>query len=668
VPVVSSQSPARTTADAASGSSAAGSLPDRRGWFADRPAVAAWCLALLACLIFSGVAIRQHDTFHTRARDMGIYAQVVWNTAHGRPFTSTLLQDNRLHVAEHVAPLLALIAPLYAIVPDPRLLLVLQQLALAGAGLPIFFWARLRIGDLAALALLAGYYLMPATSRIAFSEFHPIVFAALPVSLGIWAVLEGRTRAAAVWLLLALLVDDETAPIVGAAGAYLWLFGGDRRKTPPPNPLPIAMERGRWVTAPLSVATGRGWGWGLPGFGLGVLAAAWLLATTLLIMPAFHDPKTLDRVGTTRLLDHFQPVRDNPAIVLGWLLGDRGTHAASWLLLPTLGLPLLAPQVLAIALPAFAVLFLADREGNVAGHWAGAVLPVYWFAAAAGLATLQRLVGRQGLARRRLVTRIVVAGLAVVMAGCFLEYSYFPGGAEHDDDWLSWTEQEENLATAVSLVPPAARVDATRRIVPHLAHRPEVYQFPSTLYSAPMRPDLSKIDVFLFDLTDSQTARALDATDQDTVLTRRPRFNVWTWGESVLLLSKDRPTPPRPLDLTFGGALRLAGYDVEQRPGRVRLTAYWETIGKAGAWVRRAELVGPDGTVVASIEGAPLDPYLPPSKWDRGQSIVEALDLRPPPGLPGGQYRLRLAWHDQNGAPIPSERGESAEVTTVTLP
>jgi hypothetical protein len=361
-------------------------------------------------------------------------------------------------------------------------------------------------------------------------------------------------------------------------------------------------------------------------------------------------------------------VRDDPRVVLTWLAGDRGAHAVTWLLLPTLGLPLLAPQVLVIALPSFGILFLADREGNVAGHWAGAVLPVYWLAATAGLRTLLRLVARGRPARRRLTSRVVLIVLAATLAFCFVEYSYFPGGGENDVDWLSWAEHEENLAHAVALVPPDLRVDATRRIVPHVAHRPEVYQFPSTLYSAPTRPDLNRIDVFVFDLTDSQTVRALDATDQDTILTRRPRFAVRVWGEDVVLLTRDRPSPPRLLDLTFGGALRLTGYDLEQRPGRVRLTAFWETTGRVGAWTRRAELVGSDGRVVAQVEGAPLDPYLPPSKWDRGQTIVEALDLRPPPDLPAGQYRLRLSWRDQNGGPVPSERGDAAEVTSVSLP
>jgi hypothetical protein len=268
---------------------------------------------------------------------------------------------------------------------------------------------------------------------------------------------------------------------------------------------------------------------------------------------------------------------------------------------------------------------------------------------------------------RQLVERVFVGVLAVVLALCFWRYSYFPGGGEYDTDWLSWTEHEENLAQAVQLVPPGIEVDGTRRVIPHLAHRPDVYQFPSTLYAAPMRPDLRAVDLFLFDLTDSQTRRALDATDQDTVLTRNPRFVVRIWGEAVLLLTRDRPAPSRPADLAFG-ALRLFGTDVEQRTGRVRLTAYWESTGKPEAWSRIAELVGPDGSVVDRIESVPLDPYLPTNRWDRGQIVVEALDLRPSAGSPSGQHRLRLGWRDRQGRPAPVGGNELVEVGSVTLP
>jgi hypothetical protein len=100
----------------------------------------------------------------------------------------------------------------------------------------------------------------------------------------------------------------------------------------------------------------------------------------------------------------------------------------------------------------------------------------------------------------------------------------------------------------------------------------------------------------------------------------------------------------------------------------VRLTAYWESTGKLGSWTRVAEIVGPDGAVVAGTESAPLDPFLPPTRWDRGQIVVEAIDLRPSPDVQPGQYRLRLGWRDQQERLVAGDRGEMVEVGTVTLP
>ncbi|MDP8921589.1 MAG: DUF2079 domain-containing protein, partial [Chloroflexota bacterium] len=377
--------------------------------------------------------------------------------------------------------------------------------------------------------------------------------------------------------------------------------------------------------------------------------------------------------------------QQDPTIVLDWLLGTappsegaaevetaggRGPHAALWLLAPAAGLPLLAPGVLAIAAPSFALLFLADRAGNVAGHWAGAMLPVFWFAAAAGLATLARWAGPQ----RAGVARGGAAVVLVASAVCYWQFSFFPGGGEYEAGRFEWTDHEADLARAIALAPPDVRLDATRRIVPHLANRAEVYQWPSTFYTAALRPDLAKVDAFVFDLTDSQTRRALDPTDQDTVLTKRPPLHVRSWGDDVILATRDRPTPATPAAAAFGGVLRLQGYDLERSSERVRLTAYWEPVGKVGSLTRVAELVAPDGQVVARIEGAPLPAALPPSKWERGQVVAETVDLPLPAGLAAGPYRLTVGWLDQQGRPVPVETVPGAppadryEVATVSLP
>jgi uncharacterized membrane protein len=593
----------------------------------DRPwgwtAVAVGLCGVYAVAI-SWLAVVQHVTFHTRARDMGIYVQVLWNTAHGRPFGSTLLAENALHLAEHVAPVLAPLATVYALVPDPRWLLVLQQVCLAASGLPIFFWARRRLGGWPALALLAGYYAMPAMSRVALSEFHPIVVAALPISLGLVATLEGRVRAAVVWLLLALLLEEETAPLVGAAGAYLLLVRGRRA-----------------------------------GLGLGGLAAVWLVAAVLVVMPAFHDRRTREQVGGNRTTAHFEAVGEDPGVALEWLGGERGAEAATWLLGPAAGLPLLAPHVLALALPSFLVLFLQDREGTFAGHWSAAMLPVIWLAAAAGMLQLKAWSGPRQRAA------LGLAALAVLLASglSYWRYSLFPGGRGHDADRFVWTEHEAALSRAVALAPPTVRLDATRRVVPHLAHRPEIYQFPSTFYTAPMRPNLDRIDSFVLDVTDTPTRRALDPTDQDTVMTSRPRHHARQTGAEVFLLTRERPSPQQPSQAFFGDVLRLNGYDLDRPAGPARLSIHWEPTGRIGRWTRVAELIGPDGSVVSRDERAPLDPYLPPRLWDRGQVVVEWLELSTPGA---GPHRLRLSWIDDAGQRVST--GDGSDGVEIPIP
>ena len=54
--------------------------------------------------------------------------------------------------------------------------------------------------------------------------------------------------------------------------------------------------------------------------------------------------------------------------------------------------------------------------------------------------------------------------------------------------------------------------------------------------------------------------------------------------------------------------------------------------------------------------------------YDLMSQLVEAIDLRPPPGSPSGEYRLRLGWRDRQGRPVLSGGSEMVEVGTVTLP
>jgi uncharacterized membrane protein len=97
--------------------------------------VGPWVLAGVAAAVLARLAMLRHEAFATGRNDLEIYTQVAWNLANGAPFSSTLLRTNSLHLGEHLALAMLPIAPLYGQSPDPRLLLVLQTLALILAAL-----------------------------------------------------------------------------------------------------------------------------------------------------------------------------------------------------------------------------------------------------------------------------------------------------------------------------------------------------------------------------------------------------------------------------------------------------------------------------------------------------------------------------------------------------
>src|SRR5487761_2644618 len=108
---------------------------------------------LLALLAYNGIldtlSMLKHATYHSSLIDLGIFDQVIWNTAHGRWFWDTLdpyVQLNHDFLGQHFSPGLALLAPLYWFAPSVNTLLAAQTLALALGAVPIFVLAARRLG------------------------------------------------------------------------------------------------------------------------------------------------------------------------------------------------------------------------------------------------------------------------------------------------------------------------------------------------------------------------------------------------------------------------------------------------------------------------------------------------------------------------------------------
>jgi uncharacterized membrane protein len=565
------------------------------------------------------LAFARHDAFLTGRFDLEIYTQVVWNTAHGRPFETTLLKSNLSHLAEHVALVLVPIAALYRLWPDPKLLIVIQQAALALLGLPLFAVARRALGSpWPALVLLGCFYLTPALAGVALDDFHAVAIAAVPLAVGMALALLGRPRLGAAIALLALLAEEETALVLIGFGAMLWLRGE------------------RWL-----------------GIGVSTVSAAYLALVVLLVMPSFHDPRTIELVEGNRSLNHFQEIREEPRKVADRLFGERGRDALVWVGVPTGGLGLLSPTTLVTALPSLGALLFQNRDDTFGRHWVAPLLVGIWMATALGLARLPA-----GRAR--------YLGLALMVLGTTVSYcmvSPLPGGGRFDDTALRPDERTYLLRRAAERVPDEAVVVASPNLVAHLANRQEAYVFPiDSHYAEEMGWRKKRPDFYALDLVDELTNRVTNSERLNPLNADRP-YQVWSPGHKVMVLSDEEPTPMYPVDEHWAERLRLKGYDVVQVPEGTCVVLYWELYKETrGRYDRELQVVGRDGATVMYQEDMGLSAVYGLNKWRLGQTIMDEVLLTPA----SGPVRFRIRWvGEDKRTPFTLANGDDALELTI---
>ena len=579
---------------AASPRSLAWPRPSTLAWVAVPAAIA---LGSAYFVLITWMAFTRHATFNSGRLDLEIYSQVVWNTAHGRPFETTLLKTNLSHLAEHIALVLVPLSWLYRVFPDPRLLIGIQQLALALLGWPIFQWASRALDSRAqALIVLACFYASPALASIALDDFHAVPLTALPLAVGFSLVLAGRHRVGAGVALAALPMEEESAIALIGLGAFLVY----RRQ--------------------------RGLGALVAG-----LAALWLLVAAFVVMPRFHDPRTLGLVGGNRTLEHFSEALQDPSVVVRRVFGQRGVDAATWAILPTAGLAALAADTLLVAAPSLLALLLQDREDTFARHWAAPLVVTLWLATIAGLARLP--IG---------MARWVGLGLLVVGTGvAFRLMSPLPGGGGFDPTVLRFDEREALLERAVARVPPQATVVASANAIAHLANRPEAYVFPiDSHYAEELGWRRKRPDFILLDLNDELTSRAAASERLNPLNADRP-YHVWSSGHKVLVLSNQVAAPAVPLEARYGDRLLLKGYDLLPTSNGPKLVLHWERYGELrGRYDRDLTLFDGRGNRLLYEEDMTLSQVYGSNKWRPGQTILDEISL---PGVLG-PVRARVAW------------------------
>lgn len=169
---------------------------------------------------FAWLSVTVQRAWSTPGYDMGVFDQGVWLLSRFRdPFVTVM---GRNLFGDHTSFILLLAVPLYWVHPAAAVLLVLQALLIAGAGVPLYLLGlRLLGGTLPATMVVAAYVLDPGLQHGNLEQFHPECFLVCAMAWAIWAAAEWRPRVLAASVVAALLVKEDTALLVVPLG--LWV-------------------------------------------------------------------------------------------------------------------------------------------------------------------------------------------------------------------------------------------------------------------------------------------------------------------------------------------------------------------------------------------------------------------------------------------------------------
>lgn len=336
---------AAATAAGDAAPTAAGHRTTRRGGLAARTAALRaprldpyWTAAALFAL-FATLSAMRYRTMGTISWDLGIFEQVVRSYAHLQAPVADLKGPGANILGDHFSPVLALLAPLYRLLPSPLTLLTAQAALFALSAVPVTRIAARVLGRRAGLALGVAYGLSWGLQRAVDFDFHEIAFAVPLIAFSLEAVVRGRWPAAVWWAAPLVLVKEDLGVTAAAIGVV------------------IVIRARRAV--PVAVA--------LVAFGLTATAL-----TLGVIIPAFNGAGSYDY--WTKLAGDGGPA---PTIPL-----DTAVRTLLWILLPTTGLLALRSPLLLAAVPTIGWRFVShdDHYWGTDWHYNAVLMPVVFLA------------------------------------------------------------------------------------------------------------------------------------------------------------------------------------------------------------------------------------------------------------------------------------------------
>ncbi|MBW4471156.1 MAG: DUF2079 domain-containing protein [Stenomitos rutilans HA7619-LM2] len=511
---------------------------------AKQPVFKAALVFAVGCLLL--LSYRHYSLYNSY--DQGIFNQIFWNNLHGRWFESSLSSGlsadvthqgeiplvSYRHLGQHFNPIFLLWLPLYALVPLPMTLSVIQVALVVAAGLVLYALARQSLSPLLSLAIAVSFYGANAVIGPTVGNFHD--YNPLPLLLfSLFLAIEKRW-----WILfwaMALLVlsvrEDAGVPLLSVA-VYL-----------------VLRRRQWWI-----------------GLALFAIATAYILLLTNVVMPSF-SPDVSQRLIVERFGQYTGGKAATPVEAIGAILSQPGQILAeifsrfpkklSYLVdhwLPLAFVPAIAADAWILAAFPFLELLLMRGETPlsiniryatlaVPGLFYGAIL--WWSNHPKAFQPRMRRFWGLCLALSLLftVTSNPNRSLSFLVPDSIRPWVYVPP--------LAQVQHASQARSVLVQIPPQASVAATTYLIPPLSGRRAIVRFPNTMQFRDEAQQTQNVDYIVADLWQMQQYQPAFKLERNLLqasikevnqLLQAQSYGIQTFQDGVILLQRGLKTEP----------------------------------------------------------------------------------------------------------------------------
>ncbi len=147
------------------------------------------------------------------ALDLAIFNNIFFNAANGNGFWSSI--QGHHYFADHFAPWLYALLPIYWLWQSPLNLLIIQSVILSLSAWPIYLIAKKILNQKAAIILSLAWLLNPLVWNINLHEWHILPLAIPLILLAYYFYLQNNLGKFTIFILLAMLVREDVAIVTG---------------------------------------------------------------------------------------------------------------------------------------------------------------------------------------------------------------------------------------------------------------------------------------------------------------------------------------------------------------------------------------------------------------------------------------------------------------------